>query len=322
MTDLPGPRAVVLGAAGFLGSHLVDRLHGDGWSVLAVDNLVTGRAANLEHLAGEDRYRFIEHDITRPFGIDEQVDVVYNLASPAAPPDYLRHPIATLRAGSLGTEHGLELAAAHGARFVQASTSEIYGDPDVNPQPESYWGNANPIGPRSVYDEAKRYGEALVMAYRRARGVNVGIVRIFNTYGPRMRFDDGRAVPTFILASLEGDPLPVHGDGSQTRSLCFCDDLIDGLAMMGSSDAAGPINLGSGHEVTILELAGMVARLADSASAIEYRPRPEDDPNVRRPDITLARKVLGWEPVVPLEEGIARTIAWYSERSSVTSSEG
>jgi dTDP-glucose 4,6-dehydratase len=312
MTSLDGARAVVLGGAGFLGSHLCDRLLAEGSHVTAVDNLATGRISNIEHLAGRPGFAFVEADITEGIAVAGGADLVLNLASPASPPDYLAAPIATLRVGSVGTENGLRFALEHGARFVQASTSEVYGDPAVNPQPETYWGNVNPIGPRSVYDEAKRYGEAVVMAYRRAHGADVGIMRIFNTYGPRMRPDDGRAVPEFFLAALDDRPLPVHGDGFQTRSLCFVEDLIDGIVRLAASSETGPVNLGNPHEVTILELAGAIQDVVGNHPGVELHPRPTDDPTVRRPDIALANRVLGWAPKVALRDGLERTLGWFA----------
>ena len=307
-------RAVVTGAAGFVGSHLVSRLIADGWLVVGVDNYVTGRAENLAHLEDVDAFSFVQQDTSGTWAIDGAVDLVLHFASPASPPDYLDHPLETLRAGSVGTERVLDLALDKGARIVLASTSEVYGDPAVHPQPESYWGNVNPVGPRSVYDEAKRYAEALAMAYHRVHGISVGLARIFNTYGPRMRRDDGRAVPNFVVQALHGDPITVHGDGDQTRSLCFVDDLVEGIVRVASSSHIGPINLGNPYEVTVLELATLVRDLAGSTSPITFVERPEDDPTRRKPDIALAIQTLGWEPAVPLRDGLERTLAWAAPR--------
>jgi dTDP-glucose 4,6-dehydratase len=304
------PRAVITGGAGFLGSHLSERLVAEGWEVLCLDSLLTGRQDNLGALLEYERFRFVPYDVTDPLLIEEDVDAVLHLASPASPPDYLRWPIETLRVGAVGTLNALELAREKGAVFFLSSTSEAYGDPLVNPQPETYWGNVNPVGPRSVYDEAKRYAEAASMAYHRAHDLPVRIARIFNTYGPRMRRDDGRAVPTFLQEALAGDPLTVHGDGSQTRSLCYVDDLVEGLYRLIVSDQTGPVNIGNPNEITVLELARLIRDAAASSSTIVFVDRPIDDPKVRCPDISLARKSLRWEPTVPLSEGIARTIEW------------
>jgi nucleoside-diphosphate-sugar epimerase len=302
-------RAVVTGGAGFVGSHLCERLLTEGWSVVCVDNLLTGRGENLASVADHEGFEMVSADISRGLEIAGPVDQVLHFASPASPPDYLEHPIETMQVGSLGTAACLELARAKGAGVLIASTSEVYGDPKVHPQPEGYWGNVNPIGPRSVYDEAKRYAEALTMAYHRTHGVPVKIVRIFNTYGPRMRPNDGRAVPNFVVQALRGDPITVHGDGSQTRSLCYVDDLIEGIWRMLGSGTTGPVNLGNPNEVTVLELAELIRSLAGSRSEIVFVGRPVDDPEVRCPDITLAKAELGWEPAVPLSEGLRRTIA-------------
>ncbi|MDF2091054.1 SDR family oxidoreductase [Knoellia sp. 3-2P3] len=304
-------RAVVTGGAGFVGSHVCERLLEAGWWVLCLDNFLTGVPANVRDLLAQQRFRLREADVTEPFHVPGPIDAVLHLASPASPVDYLRFPVQTLQAGSAGTLNALELAAEKGARFVLASTSETYGDPLVHPQPETYWGNVNPVGPRAVYDEAKRFAEAMTGAYRGSRGVNTGIVRIFNTYGPRMRPHDGRAVPTFIDQALRGLPLTVSGDGSQTRSLCYVDDLIEGIVRMLHSGHAGPVNIGNPHELTMLELAVTVRELTDSRSVITFVPRPVDDPAVRRPDITVARQLLGWEPRVSLAEGLLRTIDWF-----------
>jgi dTDP-glucose 4,6-dehydratase len=307
-------RAVVTGGAGFLGSHLCDRLVGDGHDVVCFDSLLTGSRANLTGLEGHPRFRFVHHDVTAAFDPGGRVDWVLHFASPASPKDYLAHPVATLEVGALGTRNGLELARSHGAGFVLASTSEVYGDPAVNPQPEGYWGHVNPVGPRSVYDEAKRFAEALTTAYGRAYGLRVRIGRIFNTYGPRMRRGDGRAVPAFIEQALHGDPLTVHGDGRQTRSLAYVDDTVEAFVrLLACAEVPGPVNIGNPEEVTVLALAEHIRRLAASASPIELVGRPEDDPERRCPDIALARRLLGWQPAVRLDEGLARTIAWCRE---------
>lgn len=308
-------RAIVTGGAGFLGSHLSERLLLDGWWVLCIDNFVTGLPDNVGHLGALPKFHLREGDVTGPLQVPGPVDAVFHLASPASPSDYLRLPIETLKVGSIGTLNALELAADKGARFLLASTSETYGDPLVHPQPETYWGNVNPVGPRAVYDEAKRFAEAVTMAYRSSRGVNTAIVRIFNTYGPRMRPHDGRAIPTFIDQALRGSPMTVSGDGSQTRSVCFVDDLIDGLVRMMHSEQPGPVNLGNPQELTMLELAMTVRDLAGSRSPISFVPRPVDDPSVRRPDITLARSALAWEPAVSVADGLLRTIEWFGQRS-------
>jgi dTDP-glucose 4,6-dehydratase len=301
-------RVLITGAAGFLGSHLCDRFLAEGHSVVGMDNFITGHPDNIAHLAGRSDFHFEEHDVTGFIQVDGPLDGVLHFASPASPVDYLEKPIQTLKVGSLGTHNALGLAKANGARFVLASTSEVYGDPKVHPQPESYWGNVNPVGPRGVYDEAKRFAEAMTMAYHRYHGVETRIVRIFNTYGPRMRPGDGRVVSNFIVQALRGEPLSVYGDGSQTRSFCYVDDLVDGIYRLFCSDRPEPTNIGNPDEFTVAELAERVIRLTESTSTIERRPLPEDDPKVRRPDITAARQVLGWEPRVPLEEGLQRTI--------------
>ena len=301
------PTALVTGGAGFLGSHLCDRLIEDGHRVICVDNLETGSLQNVEHLRG-DRFRFITHDITSHLSVDEPIDVVYHLASPASPIDYLRLPLQTLKVGSHGTHNALGLAKWKRARFLLASTSEVYGDPQVHPQPESYWGHVNPIGPRGVYDEAKRYAEALTMAYHRQQGVDTAIVRIFNTYGPRMRSHDGRAIPTFMRQALEDAPITVFGQGQQTRSFCYVDDLVRGLHLLAESDEHLPVNLGNPEEFSILELAQTVIKVTSSKSEIVYEALPVDDPQVRQPDITRARQVLGWEPEIQLEEGLRRML--------------
>jgi dTDP-glucose 4,6-dehydratase len=299
------PTAVVTGGAGFLGSHLCDSLLDDGYRVVCVDNLDTGSLQNLEHVRS-DSFEFINHDLTQPFFLEEDVDVVYHLASPASPIDYMRLPLHTLKVGSYGTHHMLGLAKFKRSRFLLASTSETYGDPQVHPQPETYWGHVNPIGPRGVYDEAKRYAEALTMAYHRQQGVNTCIARIFNTYGPRMRPYDGRAIPTFMRQATSNKPLTVYGDGSQTRSFCYVDDLIRGLVLLAESREHFPVNLGNPDEKTLLELAQTVISITGSSSDIIFEALPVDDPSVRRPDITRASQVLGWEPEVTLEDGLSR----------------
>jgi dTDP-glucose 4,6-dehydratase len=303
-------RAVVTGGAGFLGSHLCSRLLDDGYDVLCLDNFVTGDPANVAHLAEAGPFRLVRANVTDYVHVAGNVDLVLHFASPASPVDYLRLPIHTMKVGAIGTLHTLGLAREKGARYVLASTSETYGDPQIHPQPESYWGHVNPVGPRGVYDEAKRFAEALTMAYRRTHGVDTAIVRIFNTYGPRMRPDDGRAIPTFIRQALAGEPLTVAGDGTQTRSVCYVDDLVEGILRLAGSTLAGPVNIGNPRENTVLELAEQIRDAIGSASPIEFVPRPEDDPTVRQPDISLARAQLGWEPAVPLEKGLIPTIDW------------
>jgi dTDP-glucose 4,6-dehydratase len=307
-------RAVILGAAGFLGSNLVDRFLAEGWRVTGVDNLITGTRRNLEHLAREPRFDFVEADICGPFEVAGRIDAVLDLASPASPVDYLKHPFETLHVGSLGVENALKLAKRAGAVFLLSSTSEVYGDPLEHPQRETYWGNVNPIGPRAVYDESKRFAEAITMAYRRYEKVDVRVARIFNTYGPRMRLDDGRVVPTFVAQALRGEAITVYGDGSQTRSFCYVDDNVEALWRLLRSGYQEPVNVGTPHELTILEFAAHVQRLVGKRVEIVQLPLPEDDPRVRRPDITRASEVLGWEPKVPFDEGMRRTIAWFRER--------
>jgi dTDP-glucose 4,6-dehydratase len=301
------PTAVVTGGAGFLGSHLCDTLVADGYRVICVDNLETGSLQNVEHLRG-DTFVFLQHDLTRHLEIEEPVDFIFHLASPASPIDYLRLPLQTLKVGSYGTHNALGLAKWKRARFLLASTSEVYGDPAVHPQPESYWGNVNPIGPRGVYDEAKRYAEALTMAYHRQQGVDTCIVRIFNTYGTRMRPYDGRAIPTFIRQALANQPITVFGDGSQTRSFCYVDDLVRGLVALAKSGEHLPVNIGNPQELTLLQLAQAVIEATGSKSQIVFEALPVDDPQVRQPDITRAQQLLGWEPQVPLEEGLRRML--------------
>ncbi len=303
--------ALVTGGAGFLGSHLCEKLLADGRRVICVDNFLTGQRKNIAHLGDDPRFRLIEHDISRPLHLDDEIDEVLHFASPASPIDYLELPIQTLKVGSLGTHNALGLAKAKGARILLASTSEVYGDPLVHPQPESYWGNVNPVGPRGVYDEAKRFAEAMVMAYHRVHGLETRIVRIFNTYGPRMRPRDGRVVPAFIQQALTGEPLTVFGDGSQTRSFCYVDDLIEGIYRLLLSQRSEPTNIGNPHEMTILEFAEKILAATGSASGIRYQELPVDDPKTRQPDITAARRDLGWEPQVSLEEGLSKTVEYF-----------
>ncbi len=306
---------LVAGAAGFIGSHLCERLLNDGHTVTGVDNYLTGKAENLEALAGRTGFEFVEHDITRPLPTLPAPDVVMNLASPASPRDYLAFPVETLRVGSEGTRHLLEFAAESGARFLLASTSECYGDPLEHPQRESYWGHVNPVGPRSCYDEAKRYAEAITMAFHRAHGLRTNIARIFNTFGPRMKLDDGRVVPAFLSQALRGEPVTVFGTGLQTRSFCYVTDLVDGLVRLSRSEERLPVNLGNPVELTMIEFAERIKALTGSASEITFLPLPEDDPQRRRPDITKAREVLGWAPRVPLEEGLRVTVEYFRGRA-------
>ena len=304
-------RVLITGAAGFLGSHLADRFIADEHDVIGVDNFVTGSADNIAHLMGHSRFRFIQHDVTNYLYVEGQLDGVLHFASPASPIDYLELPIQTLKVGSLGTHKALGLAKAKSARFLLASTSEVYGDPQVHPQPESYWGHVNPVGPRGVYDEAKRFAEAMTMAYHRYHGLDTRVVRIFNTYGPRMRARDGRVVSNFIVQALKGEPLTIYGDGSQTRSFCYVSDLIEGIYRLFASQRTEPTNIGNPVEFTVRALAEQVLRLTRSKSQLVERPLPTDDPKVRQPDITVAREVLGWEPNVPLQEGLERTIGFF-----------
>jgi len=301
------PTSLVTGGAGFLGSHLCETLLERGHRVLCLDNLVVSTLENIEHLR-DDAFTFVNHDVIEPISVDEPVDVVYHLAALASPVDYLRLPLHSLKTGSYGTHHTLGLAKWKRARFVLASTSEVYGDPQVHPQPETYWGHVNPIGPRGVYDEAKRYAEALAMAYHTQQGVNTGIARIFNTYGPRMRANDGRAIPTFLRQAIAGKPVTVFGDGSQTRSFCYVSDLMDGIIRLAESGAHTPVNIGNPNEYTLLELAQAVIEVTGSRSEIVHEALPTDDPKVRQPDITLARELLGWEPAVELRDGLRRTL--------------
>jgi dTDP-glucose 4,6-dehydratase len=311
-------RAVVTGGAGFLGSHLCERLLDHGYEVLCLDDFCTGTPVNVAHLLERDDFRLIRVDVTGYIYVSGAVDAVLHFASPASPVDYLQLPIHTLKVGSIGTLHALGLAREKTARFLLASTSECYGDPLIHPQPESYWGNVNPVGPRGVYDEAKRFAEAMTMAYRNSHGVDTTIVRIFNTFGPRMRPNDGRAIPTFIRQALTGEPLTVAGDGSQTRSVCYVDDLVEGIVRLLHSDHPGPMNIGNPQELSVLELAQLIRHLAGSPSPIQFVARPQDDPTVRQPDISLARQVLAWEPKIDIEDGLLRTIAWF-RRNHLTS---
>jgi nucleoside-diphosphate-sugar epimerase len=309
-------RYVVMGGSGFLGSHLCDRLLERGDQVVCVDDFSTGRPENVAHLSEHPGFTLVEADVSESLPVDGRVTGVLHLASPASPPDYLARPLATLAVGSEGTRRGLELAEHHRARFLLASTSEVYGDPEVHPQTEAYWGNVNPVGPRSVYDEAKRFAEALTMAHHRERGTNVGIARIFNTYGPRLRPDDGRVVSNFLFQALRGEPLTVYGDGSQTRSLCYVADEVGGLVALLDAELTGPVNIGNPDEYTVLDLAQVVIDLTGSGSTIVHLPLPLDDPTRRRPDISLARSALGWEPTTGLKEGLARTAASFESGSS------
>ncbi|MFN8650476.1 MAG: UDP-glucuronic acid decarboxylase family protein [Gemmatimonadales bacterium] len=308
-------RVLITGAAGFLGSHLTDRFLAEGHDVIGMDNLITGSRANLAHLAGNRRFLFVLHDVSRFIQVDGPLDGVLHFASPASPIDYLELPIQTLKVGSLGTHNALGLAKAKGARFLLASTSEVYGDPQVHPQPESYWGHVNPVGPRGVYDEAKRFAEAMTMAYHRYHGLDTRIVRIFNTFGPRMRPGDGRVVSNFVVQALRHEPLTVYGSGQQTRSFCYVSDLIEGIYRLFQSQESDPVNVGNPNEFTVRQLADLVVRLTRSRSTIDFRPLPVDDPKVRQPDITRARSLLGWEPQVQLEDGLARTIEFFSQQS-------
>jgi dTDP-glucose 4,6-dehydratase len=307
------PRALVTGAAGFIGSHLSELLLDRGFSVVGMDNLLTGDLTNIQHLTGRD-FVFVRHNVTNYINLEGPLDWIFHFASPASPIDYLRVPIQTLKVGSLGTHNTLGLAKAKKARFLLASTSEVYGDPLVHPQREDYWGNVNPIGPRGVYDEAKRFAEAMTMAYHRAHGVETRIVRIFNSFGPRMRLEDGRAIPAFFTQALRGEDVTVFGDGSQTRSLCYVSDLVDGIFRLMSSDVSDPVNIGNPHELTIRQLAEKVIALTGSRSRIVSRPLPVDDPKIRQPDITRARTLLGWEPRVTLDEGLPRTLAYFKTK--------
>jgi dTDP-glucose 4,6-dehydratase len=319
LLDMPsggGPtvRTLITGGAGFVGSHLCERFIERGHEVVCVDNIITGTLGNVEHLRGHERFTFIRHDISHPLEIDGSIDNILHFASPASPVDYLAFPIQTLKVGSLGTHNTLGLAKAKNARYLLASTSEVYGDPEVHPQREDYWGHVNPIGIRGVYDEAKRFSEAMVMAYHRSHGVKTRIIRIFNTYGARMRLDDGRVLPNFMGQALRGEPLTVYGDGSQTRSFCYVDDLVNGIEKVLFTDFHEPINLGNPDEVTILQFAHEILKLSGSKSKITFKPLPQDDPRVRKPDITRARQLLGWEPRVPRQEGLRRTLDYFQKK--------
>lgn len=304
-------RVLVTGCAGFIGSHLGRRLVGDGHEVVGMDNLLTGSLDNIEDLLADERFSFIKHDVTEFIHVVGALDAIYHLASPASPVDYLRYPIQTLKVNALGTHKALGLAREKSAAFLLASTSEVYGDPQVHPQPESYWGHVNPVGPRGVYDESKRYAEALAMAYHQTHGLDTHIARIFNTYGPNMRIEDGRAIPNFITQALTGRPLTVHGDGSQTRSFCYVDDTVEGLVRLMASQVHEPVNIGNPEEKTVGELAHAIVAVTGSRAGVVYEPRPVDDPEIRQPDIGRARELLGWEPTVGFDEGIARTVDWY-----------
>lgn len=311
------PVSLITGGAGFLGSHLGDRLLAEGHRVVAMDNLLTGSLQNIVHHEGNPDFEFIQHDVTRFISYEGEIDFIFHFASPASPFDYLELPIQTLKVGSLGTHNALGLARAKGATFLLASTSEVYGDPLIHPQTEDYWGNVNPIGPRGVYDEAKRFAEAITMAYHRTHGIDTKIVRIFNTYGPRMRLHDGRVVPAFVGQALAGQPITVFGDGSQTRSFCYVSDLVDGIFRLSRSRCHEPVNIGNPREMTILEFAERIRELIPGAGAIVHEPLPVDDPKVRQPNIGKARSVLDWEPVVPFEEGIVETISYFREKCAL-----
>ena len=306
-------RILLTGGAGFLGSHLAEKLLERGDEVICMDNLITGNLKNIEHLAGNKNFEFIKHDVSKYIDAKGKIDYVMHLASPASPVDYLEHPIKTLKVGSLGTHNALGVAKEHGSKFFLASTSEVYGDPLVNPQPETYWGNVNPVGPRGVYDEAKRFAEAITLAYHRVHGIDTKIVRIFNTYGERMRNHDGRVVPNFIDQALKGEPLTVYGDGLQTRSFCYVSDLIDGFLKLMDSDINEPVNLGNPHEMSILDFARKIKEITGCKSEIVYEDLPVNDPKVRRPDIAKAKEKLGWEPKVGVDEGLKRSIEWFRE---------
>jgi dTDP-glucose 4,6-dehydratase len=307
-------RVVITGGAGFLGSHLCDLFIEKGWDVLCIDNFITGTRSNISHLLSNPRFSFTEHDVTRYIEVADPVDAVLHFASPASPPDYLKAPIQTMKVGSLGTHNALGLALHKKAKFLQASTSECYGDPTVSPQPETYWGNVNSVGPRSVYDEAKRFSEAITMAYHRYHGVDTRIVRIFNTYGPRMRLNDGRALPNFLYQALVGEPITVYGDGKQTRSFCYVSDLIDGIYRLLESDEHEPVNIGNPNEITILEFAERVRALVGTTAPIVFRPLPQDDPKQRCPDIGKARRILNWQPKVALSEGLKITYDFFKQQ--------
>lgn len=308
-------KILITGGAGFLGSHLCDRFLADNHEVICVDNLITGSRSNIEHLKPNPRFRFLEHNIAKPLELGEPLDYVLHFASPASPPDYLKYPIQTLKVGSLGTLNALGIAKAKKAKFMLASTSEVYGDPQVHPQPESYWGHVNPVGPRGVYDEAKRFAEAMTMAYHREHAVDTRLLRIFNTYGPRMRMNDGRAIPNFIAQSLRGEPITIYGEGKQTRSFCYIDDLVEGIVRLMQSSSSDPVNLGNPGEYTVLQLARQIVEMTRSRSKLVFLPLPQDDPKQRCPDISVAKRLLKWQPVTPLAEGLQKTINWFREAS-------
>ena len=314
---MPDQTVIITGSAGFIGSHLADHFLAKGFRVVGVDNLITGNLKNIEHLKNEKRFELINHNISTPFFFPDPVQYIMHFASPASPIDYLLHPIPTLKVGALGTHNALGLAKAKNAAFLLASTSEVYGDPLVHPQREDYWGNVNPVGPRGVYDEAKRFAEAMTMAYYHVHKVNAKIVRIFNTYGPRMRLNDGRAIPAFVKSALKNQPLPVFGDGSQTRSFCYVDDLVKGILKLLFSDLNEPVNIGNPNEMTVLQLAKLISEMTGCKSKIEFKPLPQDDPKIRKPDITKARTQLGWEPSVPLEQGLKITIDYFKNLKEV-----
>lgn len=307
-------RVLITGGAGFIGSHFCDLLLAQNHSVICLDNLLTGDANNLQHLTDVESFRFIKHDIVQPFDVEDDIDYVLHLASPASPPDFYRFPIEIMRAGSQGTFNALEMAMEKKARFLLASTSEVYGDPLQNPQSEEYWGNVNPVGPRSVYDEAKRFAEALTMAYHRQYGLDTRIVRIFNTYGPRMRKDDGRVVPALITQALQGEPLTIFGDGSQTRSFCYISDLVEGIYKLMLSKENSPVNLGNSTEISILELTHKIIQLTGTESTVHYKSLPQDEPRLRQPDISKAKRLLGWQPEVQLADGLVKTIEWFKTK--------
>jgi dTDP-glucose 4,6-dehydratase len=307
-------RTLITGGAGFLGSHLCDRLLAEGHEVICVDNFITGRPANIQHLRTNPKFRIIVHDASEPLFVDGLVDNVMHFASPASPVDYVKSPIQTLKIGSLGTHVALGIAKAHGARFLLASTSEVYGDPEIHPQTEDYWGHVNPVGERSMYDEAKRFAEAMTMAYHREHKVNTHIVRIFNTYGPRMRLDDGRVLPNFVGQALRGEPITVYGEGQQTRSFCYCTDLVDGIYKLLMSDYHMPVNIGNPSEITIMQFAEEILKVTGSKSKIIYKPLPPDDPKQRKPNIALAKKLLGWEPKIDRAEGLRRTLEYFKDK--------
>ena len=307
------PRILITGGAGFLGSHLCEKFIENGYHVICMDNLITGSPENIAHLMGNERFHFIHHDVTEYMYVDGQLDAILHFASPASPVDYLRYPIQTLKVGSLGTHKALGLAKAKNARFLLASTSEVYGDPLIHPQEESYWGNVNPVGIRGVYDEAKRFAEAMTMAYHRYHGLETRIIRIFNTYGPRMRIEDGRAIPAFMSQALRGEDLTVFGDGSQTRSVCYVDDLVDGIYRLLLSDESNPVNIGNPDEISMLDLAKEILEISGSDSKITFKDLPQDDPKVRQPDITRARAILNWEPHVQRREGLLKTLEYFKQ---------